>query len=60
MVSIHSGRVVEFTGLTTGTIIKLLGDNDSYSIGHYSKDWFEHTNTSKWKPYNPIWLQQKR
>jgi len=60
MISIKSGVVIEFTDLTTGTIIKLLGDNNSYSIGYYSRYWCEHTNKDKWKPYNPIWLQQKK
>lgn len=59
MLGKKSGRVVRFTSLTGGVIVKKK-IFDMYEVGYYSEHWYPHDDTRHWTLYSPLWLKQTK
>ena len=54
-----SGKIVKFDDISSGTVVK---SDDIYKVGHYSKGWTKHTDSSVWtqvdKPIETITIER--
>lgn len=54
-----SGKIVKFDDISSGTVVK---SDDIHKVGHYSKGWTKHTDSSVWtqvdKPIETITIER--
>ena len=54
-----SGKIVKFDDISSGTVVK---SDDIHKVGHYSKGWTKHTDSSVWtqvdKPIETITMEK--